>query len=112
LTNGTGSNSTSLIVDDANFFFSEEALSIPDTDGLIESDTIYVNATSPFSVQITNISSNTLTLASAQTWQDGVEVYICPGGNCFSGSAPEIGYLESATTPSGSNITISNGIVQ
>jgi len=90
LTNGTGSSSTTLIVDDAGYFY--DGWSITGE----TADTIYVNATTPFSVQISSInySTNTITLSSAQTWEDNVEVYHCPNGVCFSGSAPDIGANE------------------
>ena len=91
--NGTG---TSFVVDDAGFFFSEETWDMPDTTGVLNSDTIYVKALTPFTVKITgvNYSTKTLTWVGDQTWEDNAEIYLCPDGVCFSGSAPDIGANE------------------
>jgi len=88
LTNGTGTASTALIVDDAYFFYDGWGITGE------SADTIYIAGTGPVQISSINYATNTITLALAQTWQDGVGVYHCPLGICFSGSAPDIGANE------------------
>jgi len=101
-TNGIagGGSSDQLIVDNSYFFQANSGIT-----GW-SADTIYVDAATPFSVVITSINhgTSTLTLASAQDWEDGVAVYWCPNATCFAGTAPDIGAEEYST--SGNAITI------
>lgn len=78
-TNGTGSSATSLVVDEA--------------ENIYAGDTIYVAASTPFSVVVSavNKTTKTLTLASAQTWQDAVAVTIADG------SSTAVGFLDRDT---------------
>lgn len=96
----SGGSGTSLVVDDAKFFFSEETWDIPDSGDNIQSDTIYVDnpSSADFSVLLTTIDydNSTMTLSSSKTWDDNAEVYLCPDGVCFSGSAPDMGAYETA----------------
>jgi hypothetical protein len=110
LTNGTGSSSTALIVDDSIFFYTTGSpWNTPGT--RMVDDTIYVAAATPFTTTITaiNYGTHTLTLASAQTWEDGVAVYHCPDAVCFSGSAPEIGADEYTVAAGGGSGTVTGG---
>jgi len=97
VTSGTGDGDTALTVVDAGYFYTTGSpWNTPGT--TMANDTIYVNAATPFTTTITaiNYTTNTLTLAAVQTWQDGVEVYHCPDGNCYVGSAPDLGVNEYA----------------
>jgi hypothetical protein len=91
-----GGSSDQLIVDDPYFF---QALDFSWALGTWAKDTIYVKgdgSPADFSVQISSIDygTRTLTLASSQNWEDGASIYWCPQGECFRGSAPDIGALE------------------
>ncbi len=95
--NGSGSSSTFMPVEDSLYFFTTGSpWNVPDD--YIDDDTIYVdNPTSPdfiTTVSAINYETNTLTLASPQTWDDNAKIYHCPDGTCFSGSAPDIGAYE------------------
>ena len=99
-----GGSGTSMVVDDADFFFSvgADAYNLPFSATGLANDTIYVNnpgATADFSVEVTNINyaTETLTLASSQTWEDDAEIYWCPDGQCFYQDGPDIGALEKDT---------------
>jgi hypothetical protein len=85
-----GGSGTSMVVDDATWFYDGWGIAGE------TADTIYVdNPTSAdFEVQISSITGNTIELESEQTWEDNAEVYHCPDGVCFNGSAPDIGALE------------------
>jgi hypothetical protein len=96
-----GGSGTSLPVDDAGFFFSEEKWLLDDHENQVRSDLIFVDSAgtaNDFAEFITNINytstPNTLTLAASHTWDDDADVYICPNGVCWSGTGPEIGARE------------------
>jgi len=92
-----GGSGTSMVVDDATFFYGAD-WGVPG--GGESGDYIKVdNPTSAdFVVQITgaNYATDTLTLASSQTWEDNADVYWCPLRNatCFYDSAPDAGAEE------------------
>lgn len=78
LTNGTGDNSTTLIVDDAGYFY---AGADPNTWDLgyfgEEGDYIQVGMNPPVQINAINYTTNTITLATAITWSDGEKVWLC-----------------------------------
>lgn len=91
LTNGTGNASTTLIVDDAGWFF--------DGEGIITGDTIQLQgqATTAIITSI-NYGTNTLTIDTALTWADGIGVALD-----YEGSVPDIGYYEYVPLGGGSD---------
>jgi hypothetical protein len=104
-----GGSGTSMVVDDASFFYAAD-WSIPGSDE--SGDFIYVdNHSSPdFIVQISgvNYSKDTLTLKMNRTWDDNAFVYWCPLRNptCFYDSKPDIGAIESKKSEKSSNSKI------
>jgi len=92
LTNGTGSGSTTMIVDDAKFFC--------DGWGLQDGDIIQLQGqTTTSKITDINYSTNTLTLEAALTWTDGLGVALE-----YSGSVPDKGAYEFETP--GLNINV------
>ena len=87
-----GGSGTNMVVDDSRYFY--------DGWGIVgeTGDTIYVNNSSSadFTAVISSInySTHTIILTESKTWDDNAEVYHCPSGVCFSGSAPDIGAFE------------------
>lgn len=78
----SGSNATSLIVDDAGFFC--------DGFGLTNGDTIqFENQQTTAIVQAINYTTNTLTLTTPLSWQNGQGLSLK-----YSGKAPEMGVYE------------------
>lgn len=99
---GAGNNSQSLVVDNANYFFTTG--SPWNTPGIfMKNDVIYVVGDGypcNFTATITAISyqedgtRGTLTLDAAHSWDNDALIYHCPDNKCFNGSAPDIGYYE------------------
>lgn len=86
-----------MVVDDAYYFYTTGSpWNTPGTS--MSDDTIYVDnpSSADFITTITaiNYGTNTLTLASSQTWDDNADVYHCPDATCFYSSAPDIGAVE------------------
>ena len=78
----SGSNATTLIVDDAGFF--------SDGFGLTNGDTIqFENQQTTAIVQAINYTTNTLTLTTPLSWQNGQGLSLK-----YSGKAPEMGVYE------------------
>jgi len=50
-------------------------------------------------VQVSAITGDAITLTAVATWTSGKNVYFCPDGVCFYGSAPDIGAFEYNGTP-------------
>lgn len=88
LTNGSGSNSTSLIVDDASYFFSGSGA--PWNLEGTTADTIYIEDTGEVTIASINYATNTITLTAPATWGNNKKVY----HRKYSGSAPDIGAFE------------------
>lgn len=67
LANGAGDSTTTLIVDDAEYF----------TDGftLTGGDIIKIGANDPVAISAINYGTKTITIATAQTWADDAEIY-------------------------------------
>ena len=88
LTNGTGTNSTTLKVDDANYFFSgpNPPWNLENT----KADIIYVEDMGEATIASIDYSTNTITLTFPANWGDNKKVY----HRKFFGSAPEIGAYE------------------
>lgn len=85
--NGSGSNSTTLIVDDAGFFH--------DGYGMVTGDTIQIGTQQPVVVTAINYTTKTLTLASGRTWSDNTPVSLT-----YKGTAPDMGaYERDESTP-------------
>lgn len=94
-TNGSGTNSTTLVVDDAMFF----------QDGTwgsslskIQADWIAIGTvTNRVQLSSINYSKNTITLASPKTWSDNAKIWLykdSSGHTVLWGSAPDIGAHE------------------
>lgn len=93
MTNGSGSGSASMIVDDAHYFFTKGSpWNIKSN--LIQSDTIYVEDMGMVEIVAIDYATNTLTLSSPQTWGDGKKVYYLKDGRMYTGAAPDIGAYE------------------
>lgn len=94
LANGSGSNTTTLIVDDAQRLF----------DGWDIADADFITIGEGAEVQITSIDydTDTVTLASARTWSDNDEVYV--RGTTDVGALP----YGAATAPSISSGEVTN----
>jgi putative IMPACT (imprinted ancient) family translation regulator len=76
---GSGTNSTSLVVDDARYF--------TDGYGIITGDTIQLeNQTQTATISAINYSTNTLTLSTALTWSDDQGVALA-----YSDDSPDVG---------------------
>ena len=104
---GGGGSGTALVVDDAKYFCSPSSQwGVPNT----TDDYIYVvgdGDPASFIVQVIAVNSNTLTLASSQTWDDNAYVYLAESAVVgYYGNAPAQGAYdyttgsdESAPTP-------------
>ena len=105
-TNGTGSSSTTLIVDDAHYFFSGDGSpwNIPSYTG-ITGDYIFVTGwANPIEIASINYSTNTITLASAASWGDGVNVYLAvDADNEWYGDGPDRGAIEYGSPGNGTD---------
>ena len=109
--NGSGNNSTALIVDDALYFqYGERGSSLSN----IQADWIAIGTVSNV-VQISSInySTKTITLTSPMTWSNNASIWLykdSTGNIVLSGSAPDIGAHE--YIPTGPDIyppSLSNG---
>ncbi len=76
-TNGTGTGSKTLIVDDATYFI--------DGYGIVTGDTIQIEGDSTTAV-VTDITGNTITIDTSLTWTDGKGVSLA-----YENTAPDIG---------------------
>ena len=96
MTNGAGTNSRTLRVDDAGYFFSGEGdpWNVPGT----VADVIYIEGSGSVMIESINHDTNTITLVSPRTWGDNSKVY----HKLYSGSAPDIGAFESPYSSAGS----------
>lgn len=92
--NGSGSSSTSLIVDDATWFMDGYGSS------LTSGDTITVNATT-VTITTINYGTNTLTITPAASWSDNDPVY------WGSNETPHIGIVDVLSSTVVSDFTIS-----
>jgi hypothetical protein len=105
--NGSGSNSTTLVVDDALFFQDGSwGSSLANT----QADWIAIG-TVDNTVQINSInySTNTITLSSPKTWSDNANIWLykdSDGTIVLYGSAPDIGAHESSTPEAPKNLRI------
>ena len=106
--NGSGSSSTTLIVDDS-FYFQAGSGSVRTPLGSplsnIQADYIAIGSISN-TVQISDInySTHTITLASAMTWKDGDKIWLyrnSKGIKVLRGGAPDIGASEYFGGPTG-----------
>jgi hypothetical protein len=104
--NGSGSNSTSLIVDDARYFqdgnFGQGTLVWPSSVEMY-ADWIAIGTVSN-AVQISeiNYSTNTITLISPKTWADNAYVWLykkSDGKVVLNGAAPDMGANEYPISP-------------
>lgn len=82
LTNGTGSGSTTLIVDDASYFCDGHNITTGDTIQLQGQETTAV-------ITSINYGTDTLTIDTGLTWADGIGVHLE-----YEGSYPDIGWYE------------------
>ncbi|MCL5282125.1 MAG: InlB B-repeat-containing protein [Planctomycetes bacterium] len=107
LTVGAGTNSTSLVVADAGYFFSGAGAPwfVPNT----VADTIYIEGAGSVQVASINYSTNTITLASPMTWATNKKVY----HRKYAGNAPDIGAYEYQGSSTTYTLTVSatNGTV-
>lgn len=113
--NGSGSTSTTLIVNDASYFQDG-------TQGLtgVQADCISVTtAANPVCITAVNYSTNTLTLASAMTWSSGASIYLrskSDGAIILNAAGPDIGAYQFVPAGTGGrvsftgNITITGGV--
>jgi hypothetical protein len=92
--NGAGTNSTSLVVNDAAYF--QDGYTIPG----VNADCISLTtASNHVCITAVNYSTNTLTLASPMTWVSGDKVWLysdSSGTVRLTGSAPNIGAFGTA----------------
>jgi len=96
--NGTGTNGTSLVVNDAAYF--QDGYTIPG----VNADCISLTTVSNHvCITAVNYSTNTLTLASPMTWASGDKIWLysdSSGTVRLTGSAPNIGAFGTAgSTP-------------
>jgi hypothetical protein len=96
--NGSGSNSTSLVVQDA-FYFQDGTWGSALAQGVTHSPDWIAIGTVSNVVQIAgiNYSTNTITLASPKTWSNGAKVWLykkSDGTGVLYGSAPDYGAYE------------------
>lgn len=90
--NGSGSASTSLIVDDAGYFWYSTISSVGDQIAIGNPNTIRT-------ITAINYGTNTITLNSAATWGDGTDIFLYKSFSdsstvLLSGTAPDIGAYE------------------
>jgi hypothetical protein len=106
--NGTGTNSTTLIVADATYFQDGTWGSSLASSGL-KADWIAIGTVSNVH-QISSISGNTITLATPTTWADAANIWLykkSDGTRVLYGSAPDYGAHE--YSGSGHTTTIGSG---
>jgi len=86
---------TNMVVEDSTAFFSKSAYGLEYDDPELVNDVIFVDnpTAQDFNVEIVDIDYdlNGLTLETSKEWQNDAEIYWCPNGVCFSGSAPDLG---------------------
>lgn len=106
--------STTLIVDDASYFFydiGDIASAWPSSN--VGNDYICVGTVNNCSqISTINYSTNTITLSSALTWEDDAPVYLykkSDGTRVLYGTAPDMGAHERATVKFTGNICIGGG---
>ena len=91
--NGSGSTSTSLVVNDASYF--QDGYGLTNAYSTVSPDCISVTTVSNHvCITAVNYSTNTLTLASAISWSNGDHVWLyskSDGTRVLTGSAPDIG---------------------
>ena len=74
LANGAAAEATqTLVVDDAKLFIGQD-WGVLQADGSLYGDTIIIGTNDPVVIEAVNYSTNTITLASAQTWADNATV--------------------------------------
>lgn len=104
--NGSGSNSTTLVVDNSNYFqCGSDCATTPVGADIsnIQADWIAIGTVSNV-VQISDInhSTNTITLASPMTWSDNANIWLykkSDGQRVLYGSAPDYGAHEFSISP-------------
>lgn len=114
--NGSGSNSTTLIVDDALYFQDGSWGSALSN---IQPDWIAIGTVNNNVVQISSIdySTNTIILTSPMSWSDNANIWLyknSSGNVVLSGSAPDIGayeYVEAAPPPDTTSSSAPTGLV-
>jgi hypothetical protein len=87
----SGSNSNSLVVNDADFF--QDGYGIPG----VQADWIRVGASTSVQISSINYATNTITLAAPISWSTGAQVYLykdTSGNVVLNGPAPDIGALQ------------------
>lgn len=93
--NGSGSGSTTLIVDDAGYF--------QDGWGIVNADHIAIGTVgNTAQISSINYDTNTITLASAMTWSDNAPVWLhkkSDGEVVLYGTAPDMGAHETLSPP-------------
>jgi hypothetical protein len=91
--NGSGSSSTSLVVNDANYF--QDGYGLSNAYSTVSGDCIAVTTvTNHVCVSAVNYSTNTLTLASPISWSNGDPIWLyskSDGVQVLTGSAPDMG---------------------
>ncbi len=102
--NGSGSDSTTLVVNDASYF--QDSYGLSNAFSTVSPDCISVTTVSNHvCITAVNYSKNTLTLASPTSWSNGDSVWLyskSDGVKVLTGSAPDMGaypYGVGATPP-------------
>ncbi len=101
LTVGSGTNSTTLVVQDSGYFFSG-----PGAPWYVENtvaDTIYIEGAGAVQIASIDYATNTITLASPMMWTSGKKIYHRP----YSGNGPDIGAYEYQGNSATYTLTIS-----
>jgi hypothetical protein len=92
LANGSGSSSTTLVVDDS--------LPFCDGFGIADGDFIQIGNTTPVRIAAIDYTTHTLTLASARTWADNDAVYVY--------GTKDVGALPYGTSPPAGTVARAN----
>ena len=90
---GSGSPSTSLVVNDASYF--QDGYGLSNAYSTVSPDCISITtASNHVCITAVNYSTNTLTLASAMNWSSGDKIWLyskSDGAQVLTGSAPDLG---------------------
>jgi hypothetical protein len=91
---GSGTNSTSLTVSDASYFFDGAG-------GLVNPDWIRIGPSTTVQISSINYSTNVITLASPVSWNSGAGVYLYKdsrGNVVLTGANPDLGAFPTGVT--------------
>lgn len=121
-TNGTGTGSSTLIVNDASYFFYPWGGMNAEIPGAtISADWIAIGTVGNIhQISSINYATNTITLADTTTWSNGASVWLykkSDGSQVLYGTAPDYGAHEysgapASTTPAQSGSRSSGGIIK